>query len=57
VRATLHTLHVLNYAEQSTWSQLLAVPPEGIVITPAQGEVFSYLLRWRQLGDGPGQRM
>ena len=49
VRSTQHTLHVLNYAEQTTWSQLITVPASGILLTPDQGEVFSYLLRWRQL--------
>ncbi|MBD1873804.1 hypothetical protein H6F75_09940 [Nodosilinea sp. FACHB-131] len=50
VRSTIHTLHVLTYAEQATWSQLLTIPASGILITPDQGEVFSYLLRYRQLG-------
>jgi len=40
---------VLRYAEQATWSRLFVVPASGLVITPTQGEVFSYLLRWRQL--------
>ncbi|MBD2114283.1 MULTISPECIES: hypothetical protein [Cyanophyceae] len=48
VRATIHQLHVLNYADQMTWSQLITIPPSGILITPAQGEVFSYLVRYRQ---------
>ncbi|MGB5973351.1 MAG: hypothetical protein WBG38_08530 [Nodosilinea sp.] len=33
VRSTLHQLHVLNYAEQATWSQLITIPDSGIVIT------------------------
>ena len=49
VRSTIHQLHVLTYADQATWSQLIAIPRSGILITPEQGEVFSYLLRWRQL--------
>jgi hypothetical protein len=49
VQSTIHTLHVLRYAEQATWSRLFVVPESGLVITPTQGEVFSYLLRWRQL--------
>lgn len=49
VRSTIHTLHVLNYAEQMTWSQLIAIPESGILITPEQGEAFSYLIRHRQL--------
>ena len=49
VRSTIQTLHVLNYVEQSRWSQLLTIPDSGIVITPQQGEVMSYLLRYWQL--------
>ena len=48
VRSTIHTLHVLHYAKQGTWSRLLQIPESGIVLTPEQGEVFSYLLRYRQ---------
>ncbi len=50
VRSTIHTLHVLNYAEQATWSQLIAIPQSGILITPEQGEVFSLLRRDRPVG-------
>lgn len=45
VRSTIHALHVLNYAEQATWSKLIAIPESGILITPSQGEVFSLLRR------------
>ncbi|MBD2230528.1 hypothetical protein [Phormidium tenue] len=45
VRSAIHSLHVLNYAEQATWSQLITVPRSGILITPEQGEVFSLLRR------------
>ena len=47
VRSTIHTLHVLGYAEQATWSQLVTIPESGILITPEQGEVFSLLRRER----------
>ncbi len=49
VRATINLLHVLTYAEQATWSQLITIPPSGILITPEQGEVFSLLRRDRPL--------
>jgi hypothetical protein len=49
VRATINLLHGLTYAEQATWSQLIAIPPSGILITPQQGEVFSLLRRDRQI--------
>ncbi|MFQ4140493.1 hypothetical protein PGN35_029675 [Nodosilinea sp. PGN35] len=49
VRSTINLLHVLTYAEQATWSQLVTIPPSGILITPEQGEVFSLLRRDRQV--------
>ena len=49
VRSTIHTLHVLHYAEQGIWSRLLKIPESSILLTPEQGEVFSYLLRDRPL--------
>lgn len=47
VRQTIHTLHKLNYVEQHAWSKLIQVPTTGILITPEQGEVMSYLIRYR----------
>ena len=35
----------LNNAEQTLWSQVIAVPALGILITPEQGEVLSCLMR------------
>ncbi|PSN13007.1 hypothetical protein C7293_17745 [filamentous cyanobacterium CCT1] len=49
VRGAINHLHLLQYAEQQEWSQLIAIPPSGILITPEQGEVFSLLRRDRQL--------
>ncbi|PSN16256.1 hypothetical protein C7293_03350 [filamentous cyanobacterium CCT1] len=49
VHQTIHQLHSLGYVDQSYWSQLITVPSSGIVITPHQGEVMSYLLRMRML--------
>ncbi|MFQ4136798.1 hypothetical protein PGN35_010800 [Nodosilinea sp. PGN35] len=49
VRGAINYLHLLQYAEQREWSRLVTIPPSGILITPEQGEVFSYLLRHRQL--------
>ncbi|MGB5972356.1 MAG: hypothetical protein WBG38_03500 [Nodosilinea sp.] len=45
VRGAINLLHVLHYAEQATWSQLITIPEPGILITPEQGEVFSLLRR------------
>jgi hypothetical protein len=47
VRQAINTLHVLNYADQAIWSQLIQVPTTGILILPEQGEVMSYLIRYR----------
>ncbi|MEO0984235.1 MAG: hypothetical protein AAFY20_01655 [Cyanobacteria bacterium J06639_14] len=49
VRSAIHQLHVLKYAEQLAWSQLIVVPTSGLMITTQQGEVMSILRRdsWR----------
>ena len=49
VRGAINHLHLLRYAEQREWSRQFSIPESGILITPEQGEVFSYLLRYRQL--------
>ena len=46
IRQTIHTLHVLNYAEQSTWSRLVNVPANGIVIMPEHGAMMSLLVKF-----------
>ena len=51
VRDTINLLHVLRYADQATWSQLVTIPSSGILITPEQGEVFSLLRRDSQRLD------
>ncbi|MGF1567719.1 MAG: hypothetical protein ACFCVD_06570 [Nodosilinea sp.] len=45
VRSAIHSLHHLSYADQATWSRAITIPPAGILITPAQGEVMRYLVR------------
>ncbi len=50
VRGAINALHLLRYAEPFEWSRLFAVPETGLVILPQPGEVFSYLLRYRQVG-------
>ncbi|TVQ06166.1 MAG: hypothetical protein EA368_17765 [Leptolyngbya sp. DLM2.Bin27] len=49
VRGAINYLHLLQYAEQREWSQLVTIPDSGILITPEQGEVFSLLRRDRQI--------
>ncbi|MBE9140592.1 hypothetical protein IQ254_25895 [Nodosilinea sp. LEGE 07088] len=50
VRGAINHLHLVQYAERLEWSRQFKIPESGILITPEQGEVFSYLLRYRQLG-------
>ena len=50
VQGAINHLHLVQYAERLEWSRQFTIPESGIVITPEQGEVFSYLLRYRQLG-------
>ena len=42
-------LHLLRYAEQFEWSREIEVPETGILITPNQGEVLRFLVRWRSI--------
>ncbi|MGB3312372.1 MAG: hypothetical protein WA939_11785 [Nodosilinea sp.] len=49
VQQTIHQLHSLGYVDQSYWSQLIAVPTHGLLITPHQGEVMAYLVRSRTI--------
>ena len=42
-------LHLLRYAEQFEWSRAIAIPETGILITPNQGDVLRYLVRWRAI--------
>jgi hypothetical protein len=50
VQGAINYLHLLRYAERLEWSRLFAVPEAGLLIVPQPGEVFSYLLRYRQPG-------
>ena len=49
VQGAINHLHLLQYAERLEWSRQFTIPESGILITPEQGEVFSLLLRDRQL--------
>ena len=42
-------MQVLGYAEQFLWSREIEVPETGMVITPNQGEVLRYMVRWREI--------
>ena len=49
VDEALLRLHLLKYAEQFECSQEIAVPENDILITPNQGEVLRYVVRWRAI--------
>jgi len=49
VQGAINHLHLLSYAERIEWSRLFTIPASGLVILPQPGEVFSYLLRYRQV--------
>ena len=49
VRHAIERLHVLQYVEHRLWTPLITVPEQGIRITPAQGQVLSYLVQQRPL--------
>ena len=42
-------LHLLDYVQRHYWTPLITVPPQGLRITPAQGQVLSYLVQQRPL--------
>lgn len=44
----IRQLHVLTYAEQFRWSRAIAIPDNGLVITPQQGHCLRYLIRWQR---------
>jgi len=44
IRQTIHLLHTLGYSETLLWSPIMAVE-DSLVITPAQGEAMSLLIR------------
>ena len=47
VDEAVQRMQVLKYAEQFLWSRGIEVSETGILITPNQGEVLRYLVRWR----------
>ena len=49
VDKAVQRMQVLGYAEQFMWSREIEVPETGMVITPNQGEVLRYLVRWRAI--------
>ena len=45
LRQTIHLLHNLRYVEISQWSPLIEIPENRLIITPAQGDVMSILVK------------
>ena len=45
LRQTIHLLHNLRYVETSQWSPLIEIPENRLIITPAQGDVMSILVK------------
>ncbi|MEO0539709.1 MAG: hypothetical protein AAFZ80_02465 [Cyanobacteria bacterium P01_A01_bin.105] len=42
---TIHLLHSLRYVETSQWTPLVDIPLGQLIVTPAQGEQMSMLVR------------
>ena len=49
VRNAINRLHVLQYVEWKLWTPLITIGDRGIHITPAHGQVLSYLVQQRPL--------
>ncbi|MGF1536029.1 MAG: hypothetical protein ACFB4J_06030 [Elainellaceae cyanobacterium] len=49
VRHAINRLHVLQYGEWRLWTPLITVVEQGIHITPAHGQVLSYLVQQRPI--------
>lgn len=49
VNEAVQRMQVLKYAEQFLWSREMEISEKGILITPSQGEVLRYLVRWRAI--------
>ena len=49
VQEAIARLHLLDYVQRHYWTPLIAVPPQGLRITPVQGQVLSYLVQQRPL--------
>ena len=49
VRQAINRLHVLQYVEWRLWTPLIAIGDRGVHITPAQGQVLSYLIQQRPI--------
>ncbi|MGF1537191.1 MAG: hypothetical protein ACFB4J_12005 [Elainellaceae cyanobacterium] len=49
VQEAIARLHLLHYVERRYWTPLIAIGEQGIRLTPAHGQVLSYLVQQRPL--------
>ena len=45
VDRTISQLHLLRYIEQFRWNPITSIPENGISITPAEAETYSFVVR------------
>ena len=45
VDRTISQLHLLRYIEQFRWNPIAPIPENGICITPAEAETYSFVVR------------
>ena len=45
IKSTINQLHLLRFVEQFCWNPIAPIPENGIVITPAEAETYSFLVR------------
>lgn len=50
IRHTIHQLHLLRFVEQFRWNSIRAIPENGIHITPAEAEAYTFLLKELRIG-------
>ncbi|MEO0409340.1 MAG: hypothetical protein AAF289_18510 [Cyanobacteria bacterium P01_A01_bin.135] len=49
VQEAIARLHLLDYVERHYWTPLIQITPRGIHLTPAHGQVLSYLVQQRPI--------
>ena len=49
VQDAIAQLHLLDYVQRHYWTPMITIGPKGIRLTPAQGQVLSYLVQQRPI--------
>ena len=49
VQEAIARLHLLDYVQRHYWTPMITIGAQGIRLTPAQGQVLSYLVQQRPL--------